>query len=277
MRAEDKRLPNKETNPLQKLELKRSKERYDKHFPPIPNSGPTPSKAGILVKGVDRKLCRATPERSKRLHGLIRRMPTPSFDSLSTGESLEEQSSLMAELVDPNTIYRFRLTSGITINTSSGGGVLSGYETADPSGGGTWTASEWSNIITLFSEVRVVSFALHYTITGSTDTNTMIGNTPYLGMSGSLTTLVAAPTSFPVVVDNADGININPYPRFDGGFTTFKVKYKTPVSWAATSAPNPGAFAGCPGSIGWYGADFPNTQAIASYWIEGIYEFRNRI
>jgi hypothetical protein len=189
--------------------------------------------------------------------------PVISFD--------DEMMSMASSLVDINTIYRFRLTNSANA-TTTGGGILTGYQNADPSGGSgsTWTATEWSSLTSLFSEVRCTKFSLHFgRIAGLTQ-----GNPIYI--SGVLSTVGANPTSTNQVWDNADAQIWN----CASETSVHPIKHtivQSDVAFAIVTTPNPGSYAGCPGAIQYYGDGFSTSTVVTKIAIEGFYEFRSRI
>jgi len=187
-----------------------------------------------------------------------------------------EAMAVAASMVDLGTVYKFRLIHVIGGQSSSAGGVLSGYQNADPSGGAgsTWTAAEWASLITLFSEVRNVSFSIKI----NPYRNNLLLQSGALYVSGVLSSLAAAPTTADQCFDNADAKNYSigtDSTRF--GFSHTVKNTLSELSWAIVTTPNPGSYAGCPGAIQWFGNGFTASVAVIQYAVEGIYEFRSRI
>lgn len=178
---------------------------------------------------------------------------------------------LASSLISINTEYDFRLISAGVAASSSGAGLLNGFQGADPSGGGTWTATEWASLITLFSEVKMKSFSI--TFNRTFDTTIQLGNV--LMVSGALSTIAAAPTTYSQVFDNADA------KMYQVQADTSKTGYThtirgTDLSWAIVTTPNPGGYAGCPGSIQYIGT-FTASKAVLLLSMHGVYAFRSRI
>jgi len=182
-----------------------------------------------------------------------------------------EAQSLASSIVDMNTVYKFRLTNSANL-TTTGGGVLQGYENADPSGGSgsTWTATEWSALISLFSEVKMDMFQLWFSpVTGLTQ------GAPLM-ISGVLSSVSANPTSVNQVLDNADA------QAWCLGTTKEPFSYKhtirgSDLGWAIVTTPSPGSYAGCTGAIQYYGDGYSTTTTVAKLYIVGVYSFRSRI
>jgi len=180
--------------------------------------------------------------------------------------------ALARTLVDLNTPYLFRLVSSATLSTN-GSGVVAGYQNADPSGGSgsTWTATEWSALTSLFSEVKMREFRLTFVF----DTYAALVSYPAICISGVKSYINSAPTSIVQVWDNADAVIWNSRDTSKNGIT-HGIK-GTDLNYAVVTTPNPGSYAGCPGAIQWYGSGAGTSQSIGLIMIEGIYEFRSRI
>jgi len=185
-------------------------------------------------------------------------------------------------LMSLNTSRLFRLTDNnqpLLYISSNGSGLLAGYQNADPSGGSgaTWTSTEWTNIIALYSQVRLIEFSVFFTPVSPEDTkqiNTSGGNAVYV--SGVLSSVAAAPTLRSQVWDNADCKIFTCLSMTTGKPYKHTIKPKS-CNWAIVTSPNPGSFAGCPGAIQYYGDGFANSVPCFGVSMEGIYEFRSRI
>jgi len=207
------------------------------------------------------------------------------FDSWGRGSTLLDPStdadmSMAASLVSLNSIYTFRLvpnSATMQFLSSTAGGVLSGFQTVDPSGGGTWTASEWATLVTLFSEVQFQSFEMIFwpvNLASTMMATATLGSS--IAISGVLSTVTAAPTAVNQVLDNADSRIYSFINDHDTKLTKHRI-VGTDISWAIVTTPNPGSYAGCPGSIQYYGNGLPVTVALLFYTMVGIYKFRSRI
>jgi len=181
-----------------------------------------------------------------------------------------------------SSIRSFRLVDGATtptVQNTNGSGVAAGFANADPSGGSgsTWTAAEWSNLITLYSQVRLVEFKVHIFPAPGFDSKLAGDLSNYLVISSVLSSVSTAPTSAHSVFDNADAKLWTPYAMTTGKPITHTLRPAGRPQWAVVTSPNPGSFAGCPGSIQWYTDLLPVSQLAFLYLVEGIYEFRSRI
>jgi len=195
-------------------------------------------------------------------------------DDMKTDDNFYDPSALaMAQaFIGLDTIYEFRLVSAGLSLTVTGGGILGAFQTADPSGAGSWTATEWASLIALFSEVRMKSFTVHFVRA----LNTGIAAAQGMAISGVLSTVGSAPTTYSQVYDNADAT------IWAAGTDTSAHGYKhtirgTDLTWAIVTTPNPGAYAGCPGSIQYYTAGMTAGVTFGQYHLSGIYAFRSRI
>jgi len=197
-------------------------------------------------------------------------------------DSADGAMSLASDMVEMNTVYRFRLTytSGSFMSTN-GAGVIAGYDNADPSGGtgSTWTASEYSSLAALFSQIRVIGYQVWFTPVNpnSTVINSNSNGVQGIFIASVLSSLAGAPSTAGQVLDNADCkewccfTTAQPHPY------VHNVRYTGNINWASINTPNPGSYAGCPGAIQWYGGGFQNAEAVFRISHVGIYEFRSRI
>jgi len=174
---------------------------------------------------------------------------------------------------------RFRLvdnsTSGIVLN-STVGGVMAGAFNCDPSGSGSWTASEWSALTTLYSEVKVIWFKVTFNIAPQSDSKidgTAPGNSLYV--SAVMSNIGATPTSSAQVYDNA-GAKVYQVFHTRGMPVSHKLRQRD-LNYAIVTTPSPGSYAGCSGGIQWWMDQLPVSVTIGYAKIEGVYEFRSRI
>lgn len=99
-----------------------------------------------------------------------------------------------------------------------------------------------------------------------------------LWISGVLSSVAAAPTTVENVLDNADAV------QYQFGIETTRTALKHTLrprgkpQWAVVTTPNPGSYAGIPGSIQYYAGDLPiSTGHLMYYSNVVICEFRSRI
>jgi len=237
----------------------------------------------VLHECIRRVLKRHGPK--KRWHPFANmRLPgwTLVSDEKLADPSTDNDMALAGSLVSLNTVYDFRLVPNATTFTflaSTAGGLISGFQNADPSGGAgsTWTASEWAALISLFSEVKMKSFEMHFwpiNLSSTAAGTALLGNG--LCISGVLSTVAAAPGATNVVLDNADAVIYKFQNDYSDKVFVHRVK-GTDLSWAIVTTPNPGSFAGVPGSIQYFGDGFIHTTALIFYTLVGFYSFRSRI
>lgn len=181
------------------------------------------------------------------------------------------QSGMMAAryFVDPMLVYRFRMASTGSIQTSVAG-VAQGYINLDPSG---FTGSEYTSLSALFDYVRLVRAKL-----------TVIAINPH--SDGYATGRINAQIFF-----SCDGGKINTNPSNAQAviecpntllFSTGEPKpqsisYNPPSQeWALTSSPVPGPFAGCYGEFQYYTSGLTVSTYYCTWLLEGEYEFTSR-
>lgn len=170
-----------------------------------------------------------------------------------------------AGLLDPNTIYRFRLCQH-NYFTSNGSGVLSGYISCDPA---TTTFPEYAELITLFSEVRLAKAMCAF---GSDVGAAARANYP-LPIAWDDENVASTPTSVDNVIDNARLF----YHHLGNTWTMTTCTVNTKDrEWASTATPSPGPYAGCTGEFLFYQNGLSNNLSYVEYYLTVEYEFRNR-
>jgi hypothetical protein len=192
------------------------------------------------------------------------------------------RSTVSRGLTNLGRIVKFRLVDNSNPTQylgSNGSGVIAGYQNADPSGGSgaTWTASEWSALTSLYSEVRLRKFSIWFTPVSPEDSklpSASAGNILYI--SGVLSSIAAAPTTRAQVLDNADAKIWTPLSYTLGRPFVHTIRPSRP-QWASVNTPSPGSYAGCPGAIQWYGDGYPASINLIAISMIGYYEFRSRI
>jgi len=170
-----------------------------------------------------------------------------------------------------STPYVFRFAQSGDI-TSNGSGILSSAIVCDPSSSGQ-NFSEWSSLITLFTQFRVLAFRVQFCLTGD-QKDTGLSGAP-VAIAGSFSSL-SAPGSYDTVIENADSKfwqASNDKTRF--GYT-HTLKFPRKIDYTNVGTPVPGDFAGAPGAITLYASGWPNTTNCISTLIEGFYEFKSR-
>lgn len=192
-------------------------------------------------------------------------------------EPLSEDSvGLAGSLVDPLSVYRFRLGGYTTMGRTAG--VTNAFIAADPSASG-WNSPEWSTLSALFSEFRLVQLGIRISRTNPASiTQTM----PNLAICSNLGT-ATNPGSYAAVADNADACFYayqDTSKASDHKSGQFHVMNATNLNWSQVTTPTVEPFAGAPGSIQFYGdnsAASGTDTIIYQILIWGIYDFRIRV
>jgi len=143
---ERKKGPTQGKRKKKKADLKNDFKAPPKLLPPAMVKLPVSKRKGSRRDGQLNKL--AFQSHIRRLHDLRLRVEDP--ESEMPPESFQEQAGVMKSLLDPNTMYRFRIVSFATASTTAGG-VLQGGITFNPTGYG-----EYSTLSALFNQVRLI-------------------------------------------------------------------------------------------------------------------------
>jgi hypothetical protein len=194
------------------------------------------------------------------LRKFIKSSSTGDVDT--TEEGFQAGLQMAQSLIDPGTIYRFRLTH-YTTHTTSVGGVLAVVVNNDPS---TW--QEWASISALFTQVRIRRATLHLSraLQASVPTTTSYGNCMPT-VFNALYDEVAAPTTYDTCIDSPN------YKIFNHFFATTGMTIsldftgaQTPL-WADVSTPQSSSlFQGCPGCFQLYADNqTPSTVILSSF------------
>jgi hypothetical protein len=206
----------------------------------------------------------------------------PSLGSLNTLdrrtiEPLSDDAiSLGSSMVDPLTVYRFRLGGYTTLSKSSG--VINAFLAADPSASG-WNSPEWSTLSALFSEFRLVALSARIVRNENRSAST---NVYSLAVCSNLGTAVN-PGSYAACADNADCVFYSylDTARYRDGISGYVHTMKgTELGWSEVTTPTVAPYAGAPGSIQFYsdnGAASGTDSNVFQIIISGIYDFRVRV
>jgi len=167
---------------------------------------------------------------------------------------------------------------------SSGAGVVAAALPFDPSVtlaanfGGAAIFQEWTSIVNLFQNVKVLQFEAEFVRVQTDDAK---GDTPepFVIASSSQPQLVI-PSTFQQVADNGDA-QIWPVIQDYSGRARYHAARIRGQTWASVGTPNPGSStgisAGCPGSIVIFGTGYPFSVQVCSIKYTGTYLFRTRI
>lgn len=188
----------------------------------------------------------------------------------------EDSVGLAGSLVNPLSVYRFRLGGYTVLGRTAG--VTNAFIAADPSASG-WNSPEWSTLSALFSEFRLVQLGIKICRTNPASITTTIPNLAICSNLGTATN----PGSYAAVADNADACFFSysdTSKASDHKSGQIHVMNATDLNWSQVTTPTVEPFAGAPGSIQLYG---DNTLAsgtdtiIYQILIWGIYDFRIRV
>ncbi len=188
-------------------------------------------------------------------------------DDVPKGDEMLKSSGgggLAASLVNPNQVYRFRLTLVGGSVSSDAGGLIATVATCDPT-----SYSEFSDLNDLFTEIRLVRSVLHiavYNPAQLTKTQPMV-----VVFNPAVTS--TAPTS-------EAQLWAIPGARIMSLSALNPVTFNADISgnsWALFSAPVPGPYAGCYGAWQIYCNGVLNTSAkYFYYYLENEYDVRSR-
>jgi hypothetical protein len=188
---------------------------------------------------------------------------------LEEGE-LSQSVGIAKSLIDPRTIYRFRLIDFNSFS-SSGAGVLAAYISCSPS---VTSFSEYSSLTNLFTEVRLVAARLTICnvnphadgyATGFVKSDVAMN---YNDLSVSTT-----PSSVLAVLDNAHSWL---HPLGKSSHSQYVAKVSSNREFADTATPAPGPYAGCTGQFSIYQSALTASTTYIDYFLECEFEFRNR-
>jgi len=221
----------------------------------------------------DPKSDKKAPPRKRRPSGLIHSLSS-LHRSLGLDESkgeLKEGGSVVSiskSLLNPNTVYQFRLVTTNSFN-SSGAGILTGYINFDPS-----VSAEWSTLTSLFDQVRGVRNRLSIVMLDPHSDGYATGPSKYqLFVSCDQGKNSVTPASVSAVVDcpNSKMLNL-------GSTQTFVMEYVYPknMNWAPTSAPATAPDIGCYGEWQYYANALAATTSYFAVMQEFFIEFRSR-
>jgi len=172
--------------------------------------------------------------------------------------------SMPASLVDASSTYKFKLSVHDSFQ-SSVIGVLSGYISCSPS---VSSFSEWSTLIALFNEVRLVRARLRMASINPYDTNMQKFGLP-VAWDDSLSSTAGG--SIDTVMSHADTRVFHLASRI----MEFDVKCSS-RQWATTSSPAPGPYAGCTGEFQFYASGLTVSSYYFEYFLDIEVEMRNR-
>jgi len=242
-------------------------------------SAPTQKVGGKRVEGPTRlKLGKhRVPLKGLGFHACLQRRRAEYFGEAKSGHRLRdetqileslEDSSYMSDGITPWTSYNVVL-KGFSTMTSTTGSTITAFIPSDPSGSG-YGFAEWSSLVSLFSEVRILRLTIQlvsYNVTTGANTPVAVGFNP---------TTSAAPSNEGAVIQLADSeywaCNAD---RTNRGLK-FDVSFDSRLGFSTTSSVTTTPYAGCPGSIQIYGSGFGVSTAYFKVLVMGLYQFRGR-
>jgi len=213
-------------------------------------------KSGKLVKLPHRPV-RVDLPRRPRLRG--------DAEELEGEQNGEGSESIAKSLLDPSTVYKFRLVA-FQAMTTNGAGTLSYYVSLSP---GTTTFNEWSDLTPLFNEVRAVKASIRVVSLDPFYTSNTKSEVAINYDDGSSST---TPSSIVSVFDNPRSWI---HSLSDGTTRTYSVALNS-REWAQTSSPAPGPYAGCYGQFSFYQTSLSLSVYYLDVYLEVEFEFRNR-
>jgi len=179
-----------------------------------------------------------------------------------------EDSSFMSDGVDPWTPYNIVLKGFATVSSTSGS-TINNYIPCDPSSAGFGFA-EWSSLVTLFSEVRILRFTLQfvtYNVTTGANTPVAIGYNPVgTGVPGSEGAVVQlADSRYWACGSDRSKLGLK-----------FSVTFDPRLDFSPTSTVVTTPYAGCPGCVQTFGSGFGVSTPYYKVLVMGLYQFRGR-
>ncbi len=179
------------------------------------------------------------------------------------------ETSLAQEMTDPRAIYRFKLGGYTTISFTSG--EAKGHFACDPSSSGV-NFPEYSSLASLFAEVKLVEFGIDIcrTFTGGES------KIPAILFAANQGTAVT-PSAYADLADNSQTMwfmYANNYPTG----SKFVMKANG-LNWSQVTTPTVEPYAGCPGSIQFYGVYSGGGTVSNAIHVKvwGIYDFTIRV
>lgn len=213
----------------------------------------------------------------KPMLGQLGFLSPTSFSQIPKVGLSSSEVEMIGSLVDPTVRYKLRFSHSIGQVSANGSGIVAGFATADPSGnsGSSWTADEWSACSSIFATVRCVRFEVWFAF--AITTVTAQGN-PWLAVGSQVSTLTVNPTVASQALGCSDSEVHAPHLYSSVNVSKHHYKLDTRVlEFASVNTPNPGTYAGCPGTIVWYGAGYGASTVALSQFNVGFYEFMGRL
>jgi hypothetical protein len=190
-------------------------------------------------------------------------------DPLEGGEAMMSVS-MARSVLDPRSVYRFRLIDFNSFSTS-GAGVLAAYISCSPS---VTSFSEYTSLTNLFTEVRLVAARSHICNVNPHADGYATGFVKSdLAMNYNDLSVSTTPASVLAVLDNAHSWL---HPLGKSTVSTYSAMVSKDRQFADTAAPSPGPYAGCTGQFTIYQSALTASTTYIDYFLECEFEFRNR-
>jgi len=210
------------------------------------------------------KLCPEFDLMPKRSHVVRRR---GRRRGVGKGTPSARFNMLLKPLCSELKTSRIVLSTALATATASGGGVIAGNLTVDPT---LTTYTELTDIKALYSSYRLLAAELILTrIDGNTTAATI-----YLG--SLLNTGIGNPSAASQVIDNANHMVWVPGADTTGRARRICLSGNKRINfqeWGTTATDS----AGAPGGWYWYGSGFTASQPAFTYYARTIFEVRNRV
>lgn len=163
--------------------------------------------------------------------------------------------------------------------TTDGSGNIAGMIPCDPSAtlssvfGSVAMFNQWSSWVVLFRNIKCVAFEVKMLPCYTDEVKGDIAHA--LIVSGNLQAQITA-SNYGGLSDNTDSQLYNPTLDTASKGLYHSIRHRKSLQWADVNTPVPGGYAGCPGSISFYGAGFPASTQLVLIHVTGTYLLSNR-
>jgi hypothetical protein len=235
------------------------------HLKPLPS--------GTSRRRLKNKKAKRPPKTQFKAFAMIKRLVGSCREVDTTDPEFVAGVEAVGSLLDPGTIYPFKLTTHGTLTTSVGG-VTSSSIVCDPS-----SYPEWSSLTALFSLCRLrkstITLARAFNIAIPTATSS---GSWYPTVFNALYDEVSAPVSYESVIDSPNWKLFN-HNFFSGQSESISLKWDgdhCPL-WGDVASPHSStSFSGTPGCFQVYADNQTSSVTTLTYYIELEIEFMNR-
>lgn len=181
------------------------------------------------------------------------------------------------------TVQRIQLRGYAGVSTTAGG-IIASYISFDPGAttqvafGSATQFLEWSSIVNLFQEVKVLQFEVQCVRFYADETKGDVWGP--IAIAGNSSPVLASPGTYQACVDNGDS-QLWSLLGDQSGMNRYHAVRLNQLAWANVSNTNPGSSngiaAGCPGSIIFYANSLPVSSTMFSVKYTGTYLVRTRV